>query len=104
MSYINADELLPPHLVKEIQKYIQGGQIYIPKNDGKRLGWGKKNGTRDELNHRNAEIRLLKQSGLTIQELAERYRLSTDSIRKILYGSGRKRSANSVADTGGLTT
>ncbi len=85
MSYINADEYLPPHLVKEIQKYIQGVQIYIPKNNGNRLGWGKKNGTREELDKRNTEIRLSKKSGRTIEELAEFYSLSTDSIRKILY-------------------
>ena len=86
MSYINAEELLPPHLIKEIQKYIQGGQIYIPKTGGTRLGWGLKSGTRAELNKRNDKIRRLKQSGYTIEKLADIHGLSTDSIRKILYG------------------
>lgn len=85
MSYINAEEFLPPQLIKEIQKYVQGGQIYIPKDEGKRLGWGSKNGTREELNKRNSEIRRLKKNGLTLRELAETYGLSTDSIRKIVY-------------------
>ncbi len=30
MKYINAKILLPDELVKELQKYIQGGYIYIP--------------------------------------------------------------------------
>jgi len=40
MSYIKAEEILPPELINEIQKYIQGTQIYIPKKQGRRLGWG----------------------------------------------------------------
>ena len=85
MSYIKANDLLPPELVKEIQKYIQGTQIYIPKKYKKRLGWGQKNGTRQKLHHRNTMIRALKNSGHTIAELADQYHLSTDSIRKIVY-------------------
>ncbi len=85
MSYIKADELLPPRLIKEIQKYIQGTQIYIPQAAKKRLGWGEKNGTRAKLDDRNSRIRALKKSGRTIEELAEMHNLSEDSIRKILY-------------------
>ncbi len=85
MSYIKADDLLPPELVSEIQKYVQGAQIYIPRNRKKRLGWGQKNGTREKFENRNNQIRALKQSGLKISDLADRYCLSEDSIRKILY-------------------
>jgi Mor family transcriptional regulator len=85
LSYIKANDLLPPELVKEIQKYIQGTQIYIPRKQKKRLGWGQKNGTRQKLNQRNTVIRALKKSGRSIAELAELYHLSTDGIRKIVY-------------------
>ncbi|NNG02380.1 MAG: hypothetical protein HKM93_23605 [Desulfobacteraceae bacterium] len=84
MPYIRAEECLPLELIGEIQKYIHGTQIYIPKKQ-KRSGWGEKNGTREKLDHRNASIRSLKTSGLTIAELADRFHLSTDSIRKIVY-------------------
>lgn len=31
MKYINANMILPEKLIEEIQKYIQGKYIYIPK-------------------------------------------------------------------------
>ena len=33
MKYINANSLLPDKLVKELQRYIQGGYIYIPDDE-----------------------------------------------------------------------
>ena len=35
MKYKNAGEILPPHLVEEIQKYVQGVFLYVPKKDKK---------------------------------------------------------------------
>lgn len=89
MSYINADSLLPPELLREIQKYVQGSLVYIPRPRERRLGWGLKNGTRAELDRRNAEIRAAKTAGRGIEELADEYNLSPDGIRKILYGPRR---------------
>ncbi len=85
MSYLRAEELLPEELVKEIQKYIQGVQLYIPKVEKARLGWGQKNGTRERLSERNSRIRSLKEDGWKIDDIAELYNLSSDSIRKIVY-------------------
>ena len=85
MSYIKAEEHLPEELIKEIQKYIQGAQIYIPGIVEKRLHWGEKNGTREKLECRNNSIRELKYSGWKIDDLADHFNLSSDSIRKILY-------------------
>ena len=31
MSYINANEILPKELIDEIQRYVQGVNLYIPK-------------------------------------------------------------------------
>lgn len=31
MSYINANMILPKELVNEIQKYVQGVNLYIPR-------------------------------------------------------------------------
>ena len=29
MSYLNANELLPPELLKELQSYVQGALVYV---------------------------------------------------------------------------
>jgi len=85
MSYLRAEECLPPDLIREIQKYIQGSQVYIPGKEDQRCSWGERNGTRQKLDERNQEIRELKQMGNSIDDLADLFHLSTDSIRKIVY-------------------
>ncbi|KGE71021.1 CD3324 family protein [Spirochaeta lutea] len=85
MSYRNAKTILPKDLLQEIQKYIQGEQIYIPRRSGEKLGWGMKNGSRPMIAERNREIRRLKSQGMSLSELADSFSLSTDSIRKIVY-------------------
>lgn len=79
------EEHLPSELIKEIQKYISGAQVYIPGISENRLHWGEKNGTRKILENRNISIRNLKKSGVKIDDLADQFSLSPDSIRKILY-------------------
>ncbi len=90
MSYLNADGVLPPELLSELQKYVQGALVYVPRQGPERLGWGRKNGAREELDRRNAAIREAKAHGQTIDQLADRYCLSADGIRKILYCSRRQ--------------
>jgi hypothetical protein len=85
MPYFKAEEHLPIELIKEIQKYISGAQIYIPGIAENRLHWGEKNGTRKILENRNKSIRKLKKAGVKIDDLADQFGLSPDSIRKILY-------------------
>lgn len=89
MSYINGKDILPVELLTEIQKYIQGDIIYIPREEKTRAAWGQLNGTRTFLDRRNNEIYVLYKNGLSIDELVEKYCLSEDSIRKILMKSGR---------------
>ena len=48
MSYVNAEDVLPKKLVEEIQKYIDGQLIYIPRKNENTLSWGEKNGTKEE--------------------------------------------------------
>ena len=85
MSYIKAEEHLPEELIREIQKYVQGAQIYIPGVAEQKLSWGEKNGTKQKLASRNNSIREMKGSGWKIDDLADHFNLSSDSIRKILY-------------------
>lgn len=40
MSYVNADEVLPEDLIREIQKYVDGKVLYIPRRSEKAMGWG----------------------------------------------------------------
>ncbi len=84
MSYKNGKDFLPPSLLKELQQYIQGELIYIPKKEEKRAGWGENNGTRLVIERRNQEIYRLYKSGMPTTELSQRYHLSEDSIRKII--------------------
>lgn len=77
--------MLPPHLLKELQKYIQGELIYIPKQTSQRAGWGEANGSRIALDKRNEEIYRLYREGRSFEELEQTYNLSMDSIRKIVY-------------------
>ena len=42
MGYIHALEVLPQELVEQIQKYVDGQVLYIPKIKSKRCRWGKR--------------------------------------------------------------
>ena len=55
MKYVNAGNILPDALVRELQKYIQGGYIYVPRNQARRA-WGEATGYRQELKCRNQKI------------------------------------------------
>lgn len=44
MKYKNANTILPEELVKELQKYIQAGYIYVPAKDEQRRAWGELSG------------------------------------------------------------
>lgn len=83
MAYQNGKDILPAELLQQVQEYIQGELLYIPRNE-ERAGWGAVNGTRDKLSERNREILGHYLQGASIRELSARYHLSEDSIRKIL--------------------
>ncbi len=85
MNYKNAKDIFPPELLKEIQTYVQGERVYIPQLDNVRRNWGKKSGWREEITFRNNEILKKYKDGLTMDELAELFCLSSESIRKIVY-------------------
>lgn len=84
MKYKNAKTVLPERLLKELQKYVQGEMIYVPGNGEVRTGWGESNGTREKYSRRNTEIILLYKSGVSKEDIADRYHLSECSIKKII--------------------
>lgn len=85
MSYKKASDILPHHLIEEIQKYVDGGLVYFPKKSEK-VGWGSANGTRETLSQRNLEIQTLYGQGEKVETLSKNYCLSEESIRKIIKG------------------
>jgi len=84
MKYINGKNVLPKHLLEQLQHYVQGELIYVPRKENSRAGWGTLDGTRAMIWSRNREICEMYEEGATIQELMDMYHLSEDSIRKIL--------------------
>lgn len=85
MKYINAAELLPEKLLREIQMYIDGDVLYIPRRLAKKE-WGSVSGSREFYQKRNAEIQFLFKNGYSIEALSERYGLAHSTLKKIIYG------------------
>ncbi|MBY8914059.1 hypothetical protein KY305_15060 [Bacillus sp. YC2] len=85
MKYMNANKVLPEKLIVEIQKYIQGETLYIPKLETEHRKWGTSSGGRQLLDRRNADIRNSFISGTDIPQLAKEYYLSIETIKKIVY-------------------
>ena len=85
MKYINAAEILPEKLLKEIQTYIDGDVLYIPKTSAKKA-WGSVSGSREFYQKRNKEIKLLFKNGYTIDTLSKQYGLAHSTLKKIIYG------------------
>ena len=83
LDYKNAKDLLPEDLLNAVQEYTDGTLLYIPQKK-KRSAWGEKNGTRSEFKQRNTEIVREYRKGTTMQDLADKYCLSTETLRKII--------------------
>ncbi len=83
MKYINAADVLPKELLKEIFNYVDGELLYIPKS-GKKKKWGQCSGSREYYINRNREIINRYMDGATISSIAKEYCLSYDSVRKIV--------------------
>lgn len=85
MIYKNGRDVLPPDLLAEVQKYLNGELIYIPKTEGTKVSWGTLSGTKETVKNRNRNITEKYSNGTTIIELQEEYCLSEASIRKIIH-------------------
>ncbi|MBE5803485.1 MAG: hypothetical protein E7316_03135 [Clostridiales bacterium] len=84
MKYENARDLLPEPLLRQVQKYISGKLVYVPARERKRA-WGAASGYREYLRERNREIRARFAVGDPIEQLADKYHLSCESIKRIVY-------------------
>lgn len=83
MKYINATEVLPPGLLKQVQSYVKSGLLYIPEKEKK--VWGLESGSKDYYSRRNREIKLKYSAGNSVEALSEEYGLAYNTIKKIIY-------------------
>lgn len=85
MKYINAKSVLPRELVEELQRYVQGGYLYVPAAEEQHRCWGELSGYKEMLLQRNAEIKMEYENGSSMEYLVEKYHLSEHTIRKIIH-------------------
>lgn len=70
MSYKNTIDLLPKELIEQIQEYVDGKVIYIPKKQENKKHWGENTDTKQLLAIRNWQIYADFENGITIPQLA----------------------------------
>ncbi|MDR1247163.1 MAG: hypothetical protein LBK57_09075 [Clostridiales Family XIII bacterium] len=85
MKYVKAQAVFPHALLAEIQKYVQGELVYIPKLPDNHEKWGANTDTKQVVAQRNDDILQAFKAGATISELMELYYLSEETIKKIVY-------------------
>lgn len=85
MKYVKANAVFPVSLLAEIQKYVQGELVYIPKLPINYDKWGANTDTRNAIKIRNEGIVRAFRGGSTIAELAELFYLSEETVKKIVY-------------------
>lgn len=90
MSYKNGSNVLPIELIIEIQKYIDGEYLYIPRKECNRKSWGETNNSRNRNTERNKEIYSKYTLGTSVKELSEMYYLSDKTIYSIIAGLKNK--------------
>ena len=88
MKYRNASELLPAQLLQALQQYVHGQILYVPSAN--RKPWGEGTGAKELYAQRNAEIRDQYSSGTCMNELGQKFWISEDAVRKIIYSKGGK--------------
>lgn len=84
MKYVSGRDVFPEKLLRQVQKYAAGQLVYIPVGEGKRP-WGETSGYRRYLAERNLEMQAKFQAGAEIEQLADAYCLSVESVKRIVY-------------------
>lgn len=84
MSYKKAAHILPRELLEQVQEYVDGEYLYIPRVAENKKDWGSATATRQELQARNQEIYAAYLAGASAEQLAETFFLSPKSIQRIL--------------------
>lgn len=84
MRYENAQNILPEDIIKQLQQYVDGMYLYIPKKEDTKKSWGEDSGFKHELVNRNKGIYEKYLKGTSVKELAAEYYLTESSIRRII--------------------
>ena len=84
MKYKNATLVLPPDLLLQVQEYVDGEFLYIPRVSDRKRSWGETTLTRRELQDRKKRIYEDYLNGESMEHLAEKYFLSLKSIQRII--------------------
>ena len=84
MRYVKAAVVLPQGLIDQIQRYIDGEYLYVPRREANRKPWGANTNRKAETAARNREIYRRYCQGESVARLAEAYFLSPKSIQKII--------------------
>lgn len=84
MSYKKAAHIPPRELLEQVQEYVDGEYLYIPRVTENKKDWGSATATRQELRERNRRIYDAWLAGASVQELAESHFLSPKSIQRII--------------------
>lgn len=84
MKYINAADILPQELLEEIARYASGKLLYVPSLHEK-SSRGERSGSKKYYRERNQKIKELFQQGQSMDDLAETFYLSNETIRKIIH-------------------
>lgn len=84
MGYVRAEKILPEEIIALIQQYADGINIYIPRKEENKIGWGEGNETKKRLFERDQEIFHAYEEGSSVKCLAEQFFLSEKSIQRIV--------------------
>lgn len=84
MDYIRAADILPQELIEQLQEYVDGAMLYIPKKEEEKRAWGEQTATKASLAKRNGRIYTEFLEGKSVQILAEEYFLAKKSIQRII--------------------
>ena len=85
MDYYNAEDLFPKEVLQKIKKYAAGKMVYFPKNEEEKSKWGMLSGQKLYYRKRNQMICNEFLYGVSVVQLAEKYHLSVETIKKIVY-------------------
>ena len=101
MDYIRAADILPQELIEQLQQYVDGAMLYIPKKVEGKKAWGEQTATKASLAKRNARIYKEFIEGKSVQILAEEYFLAKKSIQRIIRQekSKKKQISNNFSES-----
>lgn len=84
-NYVNAEQVLPPQLLEQVQRYAAGKLLYVPQTREAARPQGERTGQRSYYRKRNQMIRNKYAYGTGIPQLAREYYLSQETVKKIVY-------------------